>query len=101
MSVVVFFIWVLFFWCLKKHWRFLGGCVLALCLFKPTLVALPALMLLVGRRWRVVGGLVAGGSAMAALSVATVGLDGCVAWLRTLPMFGNTVATTGQTWNQG
>jgi hypothetical protein len=100
MSVVVFFVWVLFFWCHEKRWPFLGGCILALCLFKPTLVALPALMLLVGRRWRVVGGLAAGGIAMAALSVATVGLDGCMAWLRTLPMFGKTVATTGQTWNR-
>jgi hypothetical protein len=100
MSVVVFFIWVLFFWCLEKQWRFLAGCVLALCLFKPTLVALPALMLLAGRRWRVVGGLATGGIAMAALSVATVGLDGCLAWLRALPMFGNTVAATGQSWNR-
>ncbi len=57
MSVVVFFIWVLFFWCLENNRRFLAGFVLALCLFKPTLVALPALMLLVGRRWRVVFGL--------------------------------------------
>ncbi|HTC89355.1 MAG TPA: glycosyltransferase family 87 protein [Bryobacteraceae bacterium] len=99
-SVVVFVIWALFFWCHEKRWPFLGGCILALCLFKPTLVALPALMLLVGRRWRVVGGLVAGGVAMAALSVATVGLDGCMAWLRGLLMFGNTVATTGQHWNR-
>ncbi len=56
MSVVVFSIWALFFWCLENDRRVLAGFVLALCLFKPTLVALPALMLLVGRRWRVVGG---------------------------------------------
>ena len=32
-------------------------------------------MLLVGRRWRVVGGLAAGGTAMALISIATVGLE--------------------------
>src|SRR5580693_10474107 len=100
MSVVVFAIWVLFFWCLENQWLFLAGFVLALCLFKPTLVALPALMLVVGRRWRVVGGFAAGGIAMAALSVATVGLDGCNGWLRTLPIVGETVGKTGQTWNR-
>ncbi len=58
---MVFFIWVLFFWCLENDRHFLAGFVLALCLFKPTLVALPALMLLVGRRWREVSGFAAGG----------------------------------------
>jgi alpha-1,2-mannosyltransferase len=92
MSVVVFFIWVLFFWCLENNRRFLAGCVLALCLFKPTLVALPALMLLLGRRWRVVFGFGSGALAMALLSVRTVGLDGCQAWFRALAMNGNAVA---------
>jgi alpha-1,2-mannosyltransferase len=100
MSVVVFFIWALFFWCLENDRRviagFGAGFVLALCLFKPTLVALPALMLVVGRRWRVVGGFVAGAISMGLLSVATVGLDGCRAWFRALAMNGNIVAKTGE-----
>jgi hypothetical protein len=100
MSVVVFAIWVLFFWCLENDRRFLAGCVLALCLFKPTLVALPVLMLLVGRRWRVLGGFTAGGIAMALLSAATVGLEGCRAWFAALAMNGNVVAKTGEVWNQ-
>jgi alpha-1,2-mannosyltransferase len=100
MSVVVFFIWVLFFWCLENDRRFLAGFVLALCLFKPTLVALPALMLLVGRRWRVVSGLAAGAIAMALLSVATVGWDGCRAWFQSLEMNGNVTAKTGEAWHQ-
>ncbi len=100
MSVVVFCIWVLFFWCLENDRRFLAGLVLALCLFKPTLVALPALMLLVGRRWRVVSGLAAGSLAMALLSVATVGWDGCRAWFQALAMNGNVTAKTGEAWHQ-
>ncbi len=100
MSVVAFFIWVLFFWCLERDWRFLAGFVLALCLFKPTLVALPVLMLVLGRRWRVVGGFAGGGIAMAALSVATVGLDGCRGWIQALAMNGHMVATAGEAWHE-
>jgi hypothetical protein len=100
MSVVVFAIWVLFFWCLDSDRRVLAGFVLALCLFKPTLVALPALMLVVGRRWRVVGGLAAGGIGMALLSVATVGLDGCRAWFANLALYGDRAAKTGEAWHE-
>ncbi len=100
MSVVVFAIWVLFFWCLDSDRRVLAGFVLALCLFKPTLVALPALMLVVGRRWRVVSGFATGGIAMALLSFATVGLDGCRAWFAALAMNGNRVAKTGEAWHE-
>jgi hypothetical protein len=100
MPVVVFAVWVLFFWCLESDRRVLAGFVLALCLFKPTLVALPALMLVVGRRWRVVGGLAAGGIAMALLSVATVGLGGCRAWFAALTMNGNQVAKAGEAWHE-
>jgi hypothetical protein len=100
MSVVVFAIWVLFFWCLDNDRRVLSGFVLALCLFKPTLVALPVLMLVVGRRWRVVGGFAGGGIAMALLSVATVGLDGCRAWFANLALYGNRAAKTGEAWHE-
>jgi alpha-1,2-mannosyltransferase len=99
MSVVVFFIWVLFLWCLERDRRFLAGLILALCLFKPTLVALPLLMLLIGRRWRIVSGFAAGGLAMALLSIATVGLNGCRAWFGALAMNGNRVAASAEAWH--
>ncbi len=81
--------------------RVLAGFVLALCLFKPTLVALPALMLVVGRRWRVVGGFAAGGIAMALLSVC----DGGSGWLPGLVGgFGDEREswwhTTGEAWHE-
>lgn len=98
-SVLAFFVWALFFWCLETHRRFLAGTVLALALFKPTIVAVPALMLLCGRRWRVLGGLIAGGAAMAALSLASVGVDGCRAWLATLAMNGRFVAGYREAWH--
>ena len=100
MASIVFLIWALFLCCLGNKWQFLAGLVLSTCLFKPTLVALPAAMLLVNRRWRVTGGLAAGGLGMALISVATVGLDGCRAWVRALT-FGAQVATrTGDAWHR-
>jgi alpha-1,2-mannosyltransferase len=99
MSVVVFSIWVLFLWALKNNLRVLAGFVLALCLFKPTLVALPALMLLVGRRWRTIGGLAGGGIAVGLLSATTVGWDGCRAWFQALAMNGGTTAKAGEAWH--
>ena len=100
MSVVVFFVWVLFFWCLENDRRFLAGMVLACCLFKPTLVALPALMLLLGRRWRLLAGFAGGALALSLLSWATVGNDGCRAWFQALGMNGNTVAQSGEAWHE-
>ena len=99
MSVVVFFIWTVFFWCLEKDRHVLAGFVLALCLFKPTLVALPVLMLALGRRWRVIGGFLSGAIAMALLSLATVGTAGCRAWIATLALNGQTTAKAGEAWH--
>ncbi len=96
--MVVFFLWVLFFWRLENDRPALAGFVLAFCLFKPTLVALPAFMLMVGRRWRVVGGFVTGALGMAVLSIATVGIEGCRSWIATLALTGK-VARAGDAWH--
>jgi Glycosyltransferase family 87 len=100
MSVVVFFIWVLFFRWLESDLRILAGFTLALCLFKPTLVALPVLMLLLGRRWRVFSGFVGGAVAMAILSLWTVGLEGCRAWLSALLLSRQIASGAGEAWHR-
>jgi alpha-1,2-mannosyltransferase len=100
MAALVFFIWALFFWCLEKERPFLAGLVLSLCLFKPTLVALPAAMLLISRRWRVTSGLAMGGAGMALISFATVGWDGFRAWVRTLAFAGQVAAGAGDAWHR-
>jgi hypothetical protein len=101
MAAVVFFIWALFLWCLlKTERRFIAGLVLSLCLFKPTLVALPAAMLFIGRRWRVTSGLAVGGAALALVSVATVGLDGCRAWARMLALNAQVASGAGDPWHR-
>jgi len=83
-SVVAFFCWCLFFYGLSKKQRFLAGAVLALLLFKPTLVALPVAMLICGRRWRTLAGFSTGAVAMTLVSIAIAGWHGVRAWLSTL-----------------
>ncbi len=88
MSVVALAVWALFFWCMEKDWGFAAGLLLSLCFFKPTLVALPALILIAGRKWRVLGGLASGAGLLGVVSVATVGMDGCRAWFADLALDG-------------
>jgi hypothetical protein len=60
---------------------FLSGLALSLCLYKPTLLVLIVPMLLVsGRCWQCVGFL-AGGCALAAVSVLVAGVDGTMAFV--------------------
>jgi hypothetical protein len=87
LSVVAFFLISIFVYCRARHRKFLAGVALALVMYKLTLIAIPALMLLCGRRWRMLGGLATGVVAMASASVATVGLKGCLAWFDTLQFF--------------
>jgi len=84
LSVVVFFAWALFFYFRHRNRLFLAGVALSFGLFKPTLVVLPAVMLLCGRQWRIMGGLAAGALAFAVASIRMVGLRGCRAWIDTL-----------------
>lgn len=100
MAAVVFFIWALFLWCIQNERRFLAGLVLSLCLFKPTLVALPAAMLLLSRRWRVASGLAAGSLVVALISITTVGLDGCRAWARMLAFNAQVATGAGDAWHR-
>ena len=84
LSVVVFLAWALFFYCRSKDLGFLAGMALALAVFKPTLILLPAAMLLCGKRWRILAGLATGATAMGLLSFEVVGWQGCRAWVDTL-----------------
>jgi Glycosyltransferase family 87 len=59
---------------------FRTGLCLALCLYKPPLLLLFIPMLAVARRWRVLGGFVAGAVVLAGVSVLAVGERGCLAY---------------------
>jgi len=83
-SVMALLCWALFFYCRYRNQPFLAGMALALLLFKPTLVALPAAMLLCGRLWRMAAGFCAGAVGAALLSLGAVGWQGVRAWVDTL-----------------
>ncbi len=100
MAAFVFFAWALFFSLVQNKRRFAAGLVLSLCLFKPTLVALPAAMLLVSRRWRAVCGLAAGAAALALASFFTVGFEGLRAWVGMLAFGAQVAARPGDVWHR-
>ena len=100
MAGFVFLVWALFFWLVQNERRFAAGLILSLCLFKPTLVALPAAMLLVSRRWRAAGGLAAGGAALALASFFTVGFEGLRAWVGMLAFGAQVAARPGDAWHR-
>ena len=87
LSVIAFFLVSLFVYLRSRDRKFLAGIALALVMYKLTLVAIPVLMLLCGRRWRMLSGMAAGAAAAASISVATVGVTGCLAWFEALRYF--------------
>ena len=76
-----------------------AGMVLALGLAKPHLIVLVPVLLLLHRRGRALAGFVSMGFALGVLSVALVGVDGIVSWLRVAndPLFVAEVQS-GQAW---
>lgn len=61
--------------------RFWSGLALALCAYKPTLLFLVVPMLLVTGRWLTLVGLAVGNLVLALVSLALVGVQGCISFL--------------------
>ncbi len=61
-----------------------AGAALAVCLYKPPLLVLAVPMLAIGRRFRTLLGFAVGACVVAALSLAAVGYEGCVAYVQAL-----------------
>jgi len=57
LSVLGFFAVVLFVCCFENHWPILAGLALGLATYKPSLVAIPVAMMIVGGYWRMLAGL--------------------------------------------
>lgn len=64
--------------------RFWSGAALALCAYKPTLLFLVVPMLFVTGRWLTLAGLVAGNLILGLISLALVGVQGCINFLNRL-----------------
>ncbi len=94
LSVAVFAVWAAFFFLRSRTNLFLAGGALALATFKPTLIALPVLMLIFGRRWRILAGFATGSAALALGSVGLAGTAGMRAWIGTM-LFNGRIAANG------
>ena len=97
LSVVVFFAWALCLYFRGNHRWFIAGVALSLVLFKPTLLGLPVIMLICGREWRMLGGVLSGAAGFVLASFGIVGVNGCRAWLDTLAFNARAVAGTRET----
>jgi len=91
-SAVGFF-WLALAIVLEPRRRFWSGVALAMCAYKPTLLFLVAPMLLVTGRWLSIAGLVVGNLVLALVSLALVGLQGCLNFINRL-LFYSTAATS-------
>lgn len=87
LSVIGFFAVVLFLCCFEKRWLFMAGLALGLATYKPSLIAIPALMMLLGGCWRMLAGLSASSALMILGSVATAGVNGFWLWILRLRVF--------------
>lgn len=70
--------------CALSGQPFAAGLPLSMCFYKPTLLVVILPMLLIGRQFRILLGVIVGGVALACLSVLVVGIDGCAAYARLL-----------------
>jgi hypothetical protein len=73
-------------WFLEERY-FWAGLILGLAAYKPSLVAIPAAVFLIGRLWTMLAGLLISIGLVAAASLATVGREGITLWLRTMQVF--------------
>jgi hypothetical protein len=73
-------------WFLEERY-FWAGLILGLAAYKPSLVAIPAAVFLIGRLWTMLAGLLISIALVAAASFATVGREGISLWLRTMQVF--------------
>ncbi len=83
------FFWIaLAIWCQRRGWERWSGAALSLCLSKPTLLILLLPMLVVGRRWRALGGLLCGAVVLAVASLLVVGWRGGLDYVEMMLQFG-------------
>jgi len=87
LSVLAFFAVVLFIYCFEKRWPVWAGLALGLATYKPSLVVIPAAMMIVGGCWRMLAGLSASSALMILGSFAAAGVNGFELWIARLRVF--------------
>jgi alpha-1,2-mannosyltransferase len=84
LSVIAFASVVFFVRCLEKRRLFFSGLVLGCLVFKPSLVALPVLAMIILGAWNMLAGFAGSSLCMALLSVVTMGWETHRRWLAVL-----------------
>ncbi len=87
LSVVGFFAVVLFLCCFEKRWPVVAGLALGLTTYKPSLMAIPAAVMILGGCWHMLAGLSISSAMMILGSVATSGVNGFWMWILRLRVF--------------
>jgi len=87
LSVIGFFAVVLFLYYFENRWPLLAGLALGLATYKPSLVAIPAAVMLLGGCWRMLAGLSASSTLLILASVGTAGVNGFWLWILRLRVF--------------
>ena len=95
LSVVTFFAVILFVCCFEKRWEVLAGVALGLATYKPSLIAIPAAMMILGGCWRMFAGLCGGSVLLLLGSLATAGVNGLRLWMVQMKVFAG-IATTNE-----
>jgi hypothetical protein len=95
LSVVTFFAVVLFVYCFENRWLVLAGAALGLATYKPSLIAIPAAMMILGGCWRMFAGLCGGSVLLLLGSFATAGVNGLRLWMVQMKVFAG-IATTNE-----
>jgi hypothetical protein len=87
LSVLGFCAVVLFISCFEKRCPVWAGLALGLATYKPSLVVIPAAMMIVGGCWRMLAGLSVSSVLMILGSLATAGMNGFWLWIARLRVF--------------
>jgi hypothetical protein len=98
-SAFGFFCFALAISCERRGYQILSGVILALCLYKPTLLVLTLPMLLITRRFSTVAGFAIGSLFLGLVSMLVVGWQGCLEYIKMLLFYTNasTSAASGLT----
>ena len=86
-SVFGFFLFAVCSRYFEEKRYFLAGLALGLTAYKPSLLVIPAAMLLAGFCWRALAGIAISASAVVAACFAAAGVDGMRLWIETLAVF--------------
>lgn len=95
LSVVTFFAAVCFVYCFENRWLVLAGVALGLATYKPSLIAIPAAMMILGACWRMFAGLCGSSVLLLLGSLVTAGVNGLRLWMVQMKVFAG-IATTNE-----